>query len=204
MYGSRECLKSLLALKRQIQHMEKGVYCHPYSLFESLISLYVEVCLYRDSTPIAARTLYEHDAIAESFRAVLGPLLEQMTVASQKTPYSEFELGDGLYRVKLAGEVRDAKRAFLLVQKSSVNATVDLKPLKLASPSRLSIVHQRALPGVPLRAVEQPSLGQSYGPEILFYELSFNDEWRAALAESALTFYSHPALNSCSFYFIWK
>ena len=42
----------------------------PYSLFESLISLYVEVCLYRDSTPIAARTLYEHDALAESFRAV--------------------------------------------------------------------------------------------------------------------------------------
>jgi type VI secretion system protein ImpJ len=204
MYGSRECLKSLLKLKRSLKHMARGIYSHPYHLFESLVTFYVEVCLYRDSTPVAARTLYDHENIASCYRAVLGPLLEQMTVASQKSPYLEFELRDGLYSVDMPKDIRDVQRVYMLVQKTAVNAQVDLSPLKLAAPARLAVVHQRALPGVGMRRVDQPSLGQSFGPEILFFELTVNDEWNAAVAEGALTFYSHPSFADCSFYLLWK
>ena len=130
-------------------------------LFETLVSFYVEVCLYRDSTPVAARSLYNHDDIAGSFRSVLGPLLEQMTVASQKTLHLEFERQDGLLSVTLPKDVRTAQRVFLLVQKKAVNTQVNLGPLKLAAPTRLATVHQRALSGVTIQAIDQPSLGQS-------------------------------------------
>ena len=203
-YGSRECLKSLLALKRTLKHMERGVHPHPYHLFDTLMSFYVEVCLYRDATPVAARTLYNHDDLAGSFRAVLGPLLEQMTVASQKTPYLEFERKDGLFTVDLPKDIRSAQSAYLLVQRKSVNSQVDLSPIKLAAPARLATVHQRALSGVALQAVDQPSMKQSFGPEILFFQMTLNEEWNAAVSEGALTFYFHPNFGDCSFYLVWK
>ena len=200
-YGSRECLKSLLALKRMLKHMERGIHPHPYTLFETLVSFYVEVCLYRDSTPVAARSLYNHiHRRLISFR--LGPLLEQMTVASQKTPYLEFERQDGLLSVTLPKDVR---------LRSAFSCWFRRRPQHSGKPrppgsQRLHVwpLCMRALSGVTIQAIDQPSLGQSFGPEILFYQMTLNEEWNAAVAEGALNFYYHPNFGECSFYLVWK
>ena len=204
MYGSRECLKSLQSLRRLLRNTTKHIHPHPYLLYEALVGFYVEVCMYRDTTPVAARALYDHDNLAQCFQSILGPLFEQMTVAVQKTPYQSFELKDGVYGLRLPRDIRSAHSAYLLVQKSAVNHTFNVNRLKLAAPARLAVVYQRALPGIGLRAVDRPSLGQSFGPEISFYEIEFGDEWNAAIAEGGVAFYSHPELSKFSFYMIWK
>ncbi|MEE2789295.1 MAG: type VI secretion system baseplate subunit TssK [Myxococcota bacterium] len=203
-YGSRECLKSLQALRRMLWNLEKDIHPHPYVLFEAIVAFYVEVCMYRDATPVAARTLYEHSDISTCFQSVLGPLFEQMTVAVQKTPYQPFILKNGVYRLELPREIMQSRSVYVLVQKSGVNQEFDASRLKMAAPARLPIVYQRALMGIGLKPISRPSLGQTFGPEVSFYEVVFNDEWNAAVAEGAVSFFAQADFTDLSFYMVWN
>ena len=160
--------------------------------------------MYRDATPVAANTVYDHDNLATCFESILHPLFEQMTVAVQKTPYLAFHLKDGVYGAQLPTEIRRAGLVYLLVQRSSVTDTFNVNRLKMAAPARLAVVYQRALAGIPFRPVDRPSLGQSFGPEISFFEVDMSDEWNAALAEGQVSFYAHPDLAEFSFYLVWR
>ena len=139
-YGSRES-QVVTRSQAYAQTYGAGDSSSSYTLFETLVSFYVE-SVYIDSTPVAARSLYNHDDIAGSFRSVLGPLLEQMTVASRKTPYLEFE--------RRTDSFPSHYQTFGRVSAGSEEGgqhSGKPRPLKLAAPTRLATVHQRALSG---------------------------------------------------------
>jgi type VI secretion system protein ImpJ len=123
-----------------------------------------------------------------------------MKLVEVESPYLPFLFRDGLYQIQLPPEMREAKEVYLLIQKSQVSKVVSLEDLKLASVSRIPLVHRLALQGVPLEKVDQPSFQHSFGPEVDFFRVIQGEEWDHALSELSLSFYDQPQLKEMDFY----
>ncbi len=199
----KQCLKSVYRTRRLLANLKAQVHVHPYTLWEALKDLYVEVAFYRDAAPRDIVEAYGHDQLAQSFAKVLVPLREQMTLAEKKSPYQPFSLRDGIYRVDLEPELKQAKDVYFLVQKAQMHRTVSLADLKLASLSRLPLVHRRALEGIPLQRIDRPALAASFGPEVEFYQLGLGEEWGHSVREGVVSFYDRPELAELEFYLYW-
>jgi type VI secretion system protein ImpJ len=173
-------------------------------VYEALKDFYIEVCFYRGAAPRDAAAPYQHDQLAGCFRAILEPLKEQMQLAEKASPYQPFALRDGIHRLELPGDIQQVRDVYFLVQKREVQRTAPLSDLKLASPSRLSMVHKLALEGVPLRKADRPALAHTFGPEVEFFQVVQGVEWEHAVREDAVAFYNRPDYDGLEFYLYWN
>jgi type VI secretion system protein ImpJ len=200
LFKVEQCLKSVYQIQRFLANLRSQVHMHPYYVYEALKSFYIEVCFYKSIVPEHAASPYDHDDLAACFQHILAPLKDQMKMVEVESPYLPFQFRDGLYQIKLPPEMREAKEVYLLVQKSQVSTVVSLEDLKLASISRISLVHRLALQGIPLKKVDQPSFQHSFGPEVDFFRIIEGGEWDHALRALSLAFYAHPQLKDMDFY----
>ena len=200
LFRVEQCLKSVYQTQRFMANLRSQVHMHPYYVYEALKNFYIEVCFYKSVVPEHFASPYKHDELAICFQEILGPLEEQMKLVEVESPYLPFLFRDGLYQIQLPPEMREAKEVYLLVQKSQVSKVVSLEDLKLASISRIPLVHRLALQGVPLEKVDQPSFQHSFGPEVDFFRVIQGEEWDHALSELSLSFYDQPQLKEMDFY----
>ena len=200
LFRVEQCLKSVYGIQRFFANLRSQVHVHPYYVYEALKDFYIEVCFYKNTVPEHIASPYNHDQLFTCFQEILGPLKEQMKLAEAESPYLPFQFKDGLYQIQLPPEMRAAQEVYLLVQKSRVSKVVSLEDLKLASFSRLPLVHRLALQGIPLEKVDQPSFQHSFGPEVDFFRIIEGEEWDRALSELSLAFYDHPQLKDMEFY----
>lgn len=204
LYLLRGSLRSVYRMQRMLAALKGQVHLHPYLVYEALKDFYVEVCFYRGAAPRDAAAPYQHDNLASCFRKVLDPLKEQLQLAEVQSPYQPFTLRDGIQRIDLPGDVQQAREVYFLIQRRDVQRTVTLADLKLASPSRLSMVHKLALEGIPLRKTDRPAVAHSFGPEVEFYQLVQGVEWDHAMREDGVAFYHRPAHDGLEFYLYWN
>ena len=200
LFRVEQCLKSVYQIQRFLANLRGQVHIHPYYVYEALKNFYIEVCFYKSNVPEHFASPYNHDQLATCFKEILEPLKQQMKLVEVESPYHPFQFRDGLFQIKLPPEMRGAKQVYLLAQKSHVSKVVSLENLKLASRSRISLVHRLALQGVPLEKVDQPSFQHSFGPEVDFFKITEGEEWDHALSELSLAFYDHPQLKGMEFY----
>ena len=199
----KQCLKSVFRAQRLLANLGSQVHLHPFFLYEELNTLYTEVCFYRNTKPENVTSPYNHDQLS-SLNNIIRLLDKQMQLVSSLPPYLPFELIDNIYRVKLPDEIRQATNVYVLAQKEGVVTQLDISGLKLASLSRLPIVHKMALQGIPFKRVEHPSFQHSFGAEVEFYLIKEGEEWDHALNESTVVFYSRPELKEAAFYIFWR
>lgn len=204
LYLLRGSLRSVYRMQRLIANLKGQVHLHPYLVYEELKDFYIEVCFYRGAAPRDAAAPYQHDNLASCFKKVLEPLREQMQLAEVQSPYQPFMLRDGIQRIELPGDVQQAREVYFLIQKREMQRSVSLGELKLASPSRLSMVHKLALEGIPLRKTDRPAIAHSFGPEVEFYQLAQGVEWDHAVREDAVAFYHRPDYDGLEFYLYWN
>lgn len=200
LFKVEQCLKSVYQIQRFLTNLRTQVHIHPYYVYEALKNFYIEVCFYKSTVPEHLANPYNHDQLAACFGEILEPLEAQMKLVEVASPYLPFGFGDGLYQIQLPPEMREAKDVYLLVQKSHVSKTISLEDLKLASGSRISLVHRLALQGIGLKKVDQPSFQHSFGPEVDFFQIIAGEEWDHALKELSLAFYDNPQLEDMEFY----
>ncbi len=200
LFRVEQCLKSVYQTQRFLANLRFQVHMHPYYVYEALKSFYIEVCFYKSVVPEHFASPYKHDELATCFQEILGPLQDQMKLVEVESPYLPFLFRDGLYQIQLPPEMRKAKEVYLLVQKSQVSKVVSLEDIKLASISRIPLVHRLALQGIPLEKVDQPSFQHSFGPEVDFFRIIQGEEWDHALSELSLSFYDQPQLKEMDFY----
>jgi type VI secretion system protein ImpJ len=200
LFRVEQCLKSVYQAQRFLANLKSQVHVHPYYVHEALKDFYIEVCFYKSTVPEHTASPYNHDQLATCFQEILQPLKERMKLVQVESPYLPFEFQDGLFQIQLPPEVREAKEVYLLAQKSHVSKSVSLEGLKLASFSRISMVHRLALQGITLKKVDQPSFQHSFGPEVDFFQIVEGEEWDHALRESSLAFYDSPQLKDMEFY----
>lgn len=204
LYLLRGSLRSVYRMQRLLANLKSQVHLHPYHVFEVLKDFYIEVCFYRGAAPRDAAAPYQHESLATCFKRVLDPLREQMQLAEVQSPYQPFSLRDGIQRIELPGDVQQAREVYFLIQKRDVQSAVSLGDLKLACPSRLSMVHKLALEGIPLRKTDRPAVAHSFGPEVEFFQLAPGVEWDHAVREDAVAFYHRPDYDGLEFYLYWN
>ena len=204
LFKVEQCLKSVYQIQRFHANIRSQIHMHPYYVYETLKNFYIEVCFYKSTVPQDIKKPYNHDQLAACFKGVLDPLSAQMQLVEVESPYLPFTFGDGLYQVQLPPEMREAKEVYLLVQKSHVGKTVSLDDLKLASFSRISLVHRLALQGIGLKKEDQPSFQHSFGPEVDFFRIAEGEEWDHSLKELSLAFYDNPQLKDMEFFIYRK
>jgi type VI secretion system protein ImpJ len=199
----KQCLKSVFRTQRLLANLVSQVHLHPFFLCEELLTLYTEVCFYRNTTPENITSAYNHDQLA-FLHTIIDLINKQMQMVRSLPPYLPFELSDNIYKVKLPDEIRQATAVYLLAQKDRVISRLSLDDLKLASLSRLPVVHKMALQGIPFKRVEHPSFQHSFGAEIEFYLMREGEEWDHALNEKMVAFYNRPELKDTAFYIFWR
>lgn len=199
----KQCLRAIYSMQRLIANILGEVHLHPFYLYEGLLSLYTDVCYYRGVAPENITMTYTHNNLAFLYK-IMALLEKQMQIIKSKPPYLPFELKDNVYRVTLPDEVRKAGGIYLLVQKSLIIQQVSLADVKLASISRLPIVHKMALNGIPFKKVEHPTFRHAFGAEVEFYLVSEGEEWDYALNEKNVAFYNRPELKDMDFYLFWR
>jgi type VI secretion system protein ImpJ len=198
--GAKHCMRGLLGFQGLLVDLEAGVHHHPYQLFAALRSLYVDVCLLRDTPPTEAERAYDHEELAETFGALLERLEENVGVRGRRTPVTELVRRDGLIVATIGKEMQRAKDVFLLVQKPQVSSPIDLSRVKLAAESRLQTVYERALRGIPFQHVESPPFIHGMSATVDFYALASGQEWDYALREGKMVLYEAPQLRGCRLY----
>jgi len=199
----KQCLKSVYKTQRLLANVVSGVHLHPYFLNEELLTLYTEICFYRNTTPENITSGYNHERLA-ILHNIIDLINKQMQMVRTLPPYLPFELGDNIYKVKLPDAIRQATTVYLLAQKARVITQLSISDLKLASLSRLPVVHKMSLQGIPFKRVEHPSFQHSFGAEIEFYQIKEGEEWDYALNEMTVAFYNRQDLKDTAFYIFWR
>ncbi len=202
--NAKLCLKRVLNFKRFLADLFAQVHVHPYYVVEELTQLYTDVCFYRDTTPANIEIPYDHDRLAPAFRRLFESLKEQIHLAQRRSTYLPFELGDGVYRIALPAEMREAKEIYLLVQKEQVRKAAPVKDFKMSSFSRLPLVHKLALQGIPFKKIDHPPFQHTFGPEVDIFRIVEGEEWDHALRELSVAFYPSPDFADTRFYLYWR
>jgi type VI secretion system protein ImpJ len=199
----KQCLKAVYGGQRLLNNLAGQVKLHPYALYEELYTLLAEVSFYRNVSPQAITTAYDHENLGSLGKLVVD-LNKQMQLVRSKPPYLPFVLSDNINRVALPEEIRQASSVFLLVQKERIASRLALDNLKLTCLSRLSFVHQMALHGVPIKKIDQPPFQHSFGSEVDFYQIKEGEEWDHALNEMSLAFFAQEELSEGNFFLFWR
>ncbi|XXF80716.1 type VI secretion system baseplate subunit TssK [Myxococcaceae bacterium GXIMD 01537] len=201
--AGRECLKGLYRFRSFLANLEKEYHPHPFEVFSALHELYIEVCMLRGIEP-AGVDIYKHEELDACFRQLLEQLESQVQLARSATPYIPFTRKEGLMACMLPEAARKARRVYWLLQKPTVAYRLDLAGMKLASESRLPVVHQLALRGIPFRRMENPPFHHPFSSEVEFYVLSEGEEWDHAVREGKLAFFHRQEFEQVRGFLYWR
>lgn len=205
LFSAKQCLQGVYKLKIFFRNLKGQMHYHPYFLYEALKHFYIELCFFQNYTPENVDSPYEHDQLTKTMTAITEPLLRQIQMMKAKTPYVEFKRKEGYYVIsKLPKEVVDAKEIYFLLQKPSVTTAISVDALKLASMSRLPMVHQMALQGIPIKPIERPPFQHSFGAEVEFFTLVEGEEWDRALGDGSIAFYELEGFDKINAYLYWR
>lgn len=200
----KQCMKSSLKMQRTIANIKDQIHPHPYYVYEALTDFYTEVSYYRKVVPEHVTSVYQHERLAACFNRIITPLMKQMQMIDEKSPYLAFEFKDGVFTLDLPSEIREARDVYFLVQKGHVAEKVDATGIKMGSFSRIALIHKMALPGVPLKKTEKPPFQHSFGSEVEFFRVVEGDEWDQALRALSLAFYRQENFSGLEFFLYWR
>lgn len=200
----KQCMKSSLKMQRFIANLKEQIHCHPYFVYEALNEFYTEVCYYRKVMPENVTATYKHERLAACFNRIITPLMKQMQMMEEKSPYLPFEFKDGIFKIDLPSEIREASDIYFLVQKGHVTDKIKIGNVKLGCFSRIALIHKMALPGVPLKKTEKPPFQHSFGSEVEFFRIIGGEEWDLALRDLSLSFYYQEIFSNVEFFLYWR
>ena len=205
--SAQQAMRGVFLLQGWLADLKQDLDPHPYALFEALRRFYIDVCIYRELRPSAAETPYDHLALAECFgqlTTAIEPLLAPGGRHATQANYVAFAREDGMLLARLPKEAGRGRQVFVLVQTSVAGQSVDLTRHKLASPSRLPIVHQRSLRGVRIHRVDNPPFHHDFASDVAFFGLELEDEWDHAVGERAVALYDRPSLKELRLFVYWR
>lgn len=205
--AAQQAMRSVFHLEGFLADLQVDLDPHPYRLFEALRSLYVDVCIYREIRPTAAVAAYEHEDLAGCFGTLLDgiqALLAPKSEVKRRASYVAFGRQDGLLIAEVRGEVAHSRQLFLLVQLDEASEPPDMGRHKLASPSRLAVVHRRSLRGVPLTQLESAPFHHDFASDVRFFRLELGDEWDHVVSERAVAFFDRAELRGMRMYLYWR
>jgi type VI secretion system protein ImpJ len=203
--NARRTLCEVYRLQAMRSDMKRHVYPHPYHVFEGLRRFYFEQCCYLEALPDERMPSYQHDDLAQSLGGWMRLLSQGFRPEDSRSSHLPFVSRDGQFILSpIPEEVQSAGEMYLLVQRKEVGERLPMEGVKLASPSRLPVVRRLALKGISFKHVPYPEFPHAFSQEIDWYQLAQAEEWRYALRERGVAFYSTPAIEGSKISLFWR
>lgn len=202
--NAKQCLKSVIKMQLFLTNLFCEISPHPYQVYEILKNFYIDLCFYHNEEPKHFLMPYSHENLSDVFNEILIPLEKQLKLNQGRSPYLAFIMLDGILKAIFPKEVREAKSVYLLVQKNDITTVFSFDNFKIASVSRLPIVHKFYLQGIPCKHLERPPFQHSFGPEVDIFELTAGEEWDHALSELSIGFYVNTQLMNAKYFLYWR
>ncbi|WP_428261493.1 type VI secretion system baseplate subunit TssK [Haliangium sp.] len=191
-------------LRAFLADSENQIHLHPYFFLSSLRELYLEACLLQNLAPQPSPVVYDHDALASCFGQMRRLLMERLRLAPASSARLAFTRDGHRFVAGPFPEGLTRAREVYLVIQHAMGEPPNLDEVKLASPTRLDIVHVNALTGVAFHKLAGPGFAHTFGPGADLYRLELGEEWQQAVRESALAFYARPHLTHLSAALSWR
>lgn len=207
--GALACLKETVRLEVLLADLRGEIDRHPYELFTAMRSFLLEVQFYQGANDAGMvpelMRVYHHDELGPCLMGTLD-LITRLTSRDRVHPQLlPFERGAGMFLIQHLPEVvAEASQVYLLIQKPRVGVNFDINKVKLGAKSRLQRLHRLALIGVPMKLAEVSPFPQQFGPEVEFFLIERGDEWRHAMTERTLGFYSQDIFEGVSASLCWR
>lgn len=202
--AAREALRGLYDFRGMLDDLAGGgIDFHPYTMYRALRRLYVDTCIYREVPPDAALS-YMHSGLFPSFGRMLNAVGEQLERTRRERPYTPFASDGGMRSCELTNSAKRARDVFWIIERPSVSAALDVSGVKLASRSRVPVVHTHALRGVPFEALANPPFRHGFSSQVEFYALSPGNEWDHCVKEGKLAFVEPPGLEGLRTFLFWR
>lgn len=204
-FSGRIALHGLYNLLALLMDLENNIAPHPYELFSALRAFYIDLCIHEGVIPgRVTESPYKHDDLAGCFSSILERLEEQSRSTSRDIPYKEFYKKEGLLICDIPREIRSAKAVFFLVQKPQISSSIDLNRVKLASQSRIDVVYERSLRGIPYQLLEWVPFQHGLASNVEFYTINPGQEWDYAIREGKIVLFDNPSFQGVRFYLYWR
>jgi len=203
--AAKSCLEKVYSIQRLLLNIKSQIQLHPYHVYDKLLDFYAAICTYLNSPlNLATKLVYNHENLAYIFKEITAHLLTELKSGKSRVPYLPFKFENGRFICELPKEVREATAIYLLIQKKHIQSTFVISNIKLSSPSRSSLVHKLALPGIPFKSISQLPFQHSFGSEVDFYEVSLGEEWDYAIKELSVVFYTTEESDDMTPYVYWR
>ena len=202
--AAKECLKAVYHARAFLANVGQQIHPHPWELYRAIHGLYIDLCVFREVPPTELERVYAHDDAAGCFGSVLDAIEVQIRSAPTGLPYVPFTRKEGLEVCALPEAARRARQVYVLFQKPRVGMRLDTSGVKLGSESRIGVVHQLALRGIPYRRIESPPFHHGFSAEVEFYALADGEEWDHAVREGRLAFYRRGDLEQVRAFVYWR
>jgi len=204
---ARQCLRGVYAFEAMLIDLKSKVHHHPYDVYCVLRDLYIDVCVYSGTSPGWSRPdtnkdhwSYRHEDLAASFTELLDEAARLLSAGRQEIPYVEFTRQEGLFVCNLDKKIKRARDVYFLIQKPQVSSRIDVSRVKLAGPSRIQVVHDHALRGIPFTLLEKPPFHHGLSSSVEFYSVTPGQEWDHAVRDGQVVLFANPQLAGTRLY----
>lgn len=197
-------LQGMYELRAYLEQLRAELRPHPWELFWQTYRAYLHVATLYAETPDVV--VYRHADLAGCFGELLGRMEQYLGYTSEGDAprTAPFEPGPdgGSLRCALPDTAARARALYVLVHKPEADMVLELAEHKLAAPSRLALLHQRALKGIQLQRVEQIPFRHRFSTQVEFWQLTPGVEWDHAVAEGALAVFADEELARVRLYLL--
>ncbi|MFT3765620.1 MAG: type VI secretion system baseplate subunit TssK [Minicystis sp.] len=201
---AKQCLHGVYAFQAMLVDLKNEVHHHPYDVFRAVRALYIDACIWSGTNPAELGRPYTHEDLATCFKALLDEVERLLRVGRQEIPYVEFTRKEGLYVCELEKNIKRARDVYFLIQKPQVSSRIDVSRVKLAGPSRIHVVHEHALRGIPFTPLEKPPFHHGLSSSVEFYTITPGQEWDYAIRDGKVVLFTAPQLEGTRLYLYWR
>ncbi|HNA62089.1 MAG TPA: type VI secretion system baseplate subunit TssK [Rhabdochlamydiaceae bacterium] len=204
-FETKLCLTHVARLRRFLLNVERGLFTHPFYLYEQ-VSQFLDTLafMYINTTDINIAP-YQHEKLAPLFSKLLEFLLQYLKPSSEKLASLQFEKRDTCYvSERLPRELEEVNEIYFIVQPTDSKVRLKMEGIKLASYSRLENIYRFALSGIPLIRLDVAPFNNNFSRYAAVYRIEKDLEWNFGMTESRIAFSLQEIDEPLQAYLYWR
>lgn len=202
--ATRQALRGLFTFEQMLGDLEHGIAFHPYEIFKQVRSLFMDVSMYAGRDPLLVDVWYVHEEFGEVLNKFLVKLEEYIQEPRNPPPYVAFTKTGTRWECALAPDARRSRDVYLLVYRPHVSTVVDISATKLASPTRIQTLHERALLGIPCKRIKNPPFHHDLSSNVDWYQLEAGEEWDYAIRDRKVVMFDSADLGGSQLFLYYR
>ncbi|MCP4582192.1 MAG: type VI secretion system baseplate subunit TssK [candidate division Zixibacteria bacterium] len=201
-YAKKQCLRSLIKLKRILNSNNNEIHAHPYFMFEELLDVYESICINNNLLPDDTSSNYKHDDLAGCMGKIIEALIAKMREFREDISILNFKLNEGINSLTLPDNLTDKDDIFLVIENKSEEPGVKYEMPVLADRTRLELINMHVLDGILVDKATSIPYRHHFDINVEAFKVLPGKEWDYALKNGVLSFYEQRMYDHINFYIV--